>query len=94
LKEGLTMEEIIISGKVVRIARLVKNITLKELSDMTGINDNYLSKIERGEKGATVSVRNYFRLLRALREVGYTDQQIVAITILAENIDELEEKTV
>jgi len=85
------MEEFRISGKSVRICRLLKNISIKEMSERTGIDDNYLAKIERGVEGAAVSLRNHFRLLRELRELGYTDQQLVAITILVENIEELGE---
>ncbi|MEN3773043.1 helix-turn-helix domain-containing protein [Priestia megaterium] len=81
-----------ITGKLVRIARLIKNVKIIELSEMTGIDDNYLAKIERGVEGTTISRLNHFRLVRALQELGYTEQQLVAITALVENIEELEGK--
>lgn len=87
------MEEFKLSGKTVRIARLLKNVQIREVAAMTGIAEDYLSKIERGVKGANVTYRNHFRLLRALREMGYTDVQIVVLTILVENIEEMEGKT-
>jgi len=81
-----------ITGKLVRIARLIKNVKVNELAEMTGIYPNHLAKIERGVEGATITARNHFRLLRALRELGFTEQQLVAITALVENIEELEGK--
>ncbi|MDM8149971.1 helix-turn-helix domain-containing protein [Priestia megaterium] len=88
------MEEFKLSGRTVRIARLLKNVQIKEVAAMTGIAEDYLSKIERGVTGANVTYRNHFRLLRALRELGYTDAQIAVLTILVENIKEKEEQTV
>ncbi|WP_393959111.1 helix-turn-helix domain-containing protein [Priestia megaterium] len=87
------MEEFKLSGKTVRIGRLLKNVQIKELAAMTGIGENYLAKIERGVKGANVTYLNHFRLLRALRELGYTDAQIAVLTVLVENIEEKEEQT-
>lgn len=36
-------------GKNIQIKRTEKNITLKELSKKTGIHEQYLKKIEKGE---------------------------------------------
>ncbi|MYL44400.1 helix-turn-helix domain-containing protein [Virgibacillus halodenitrificans] len=84
MKESFTLH-----GRSIRIARLLKGVSVKELGELTGINPNYVAIIERNE--GTISHRNYFRFLRALRrDLGFTDQQLVAISILVENIEEVE----
>ncbi|PFJ00307.1 hypothetical protein COI84_08860 [Priestia megaterium] len=93
MKEEWILKEFKLSGKTVRIARLLKNVSIKEVAAMTGIGESYLAKIERGVKGANVTYINHFRLLRTLRELGYTDAQIAVLTVLVENIEEKEEQT-
>ena len=45
-----------ILGMNVKKIRLVKNISIKELSEKTGIRENYLKKIEKGEAvGITIT---------------------------------------
>ncbi|MCY7861596.1 hypothetical protein [Bacillus haynesii] len=83
-------QEFKLTGKAIRIARLIKGVKVKEFADNVGLSLDYTSKIEREEAGLTI--RNHFRILRELRELGYTDQQLAAIMILTENIDEMEEQ--
>lgn len=84
------MEDFKLHGKTIRIARLLKGISIKGLGRLTGIDANFIAMMEREE--ASISYRNYWRFLLALREMGYTDQQLIAITILVENIKEKEEE--
>ncbi|GIN62513.1 hypothetical protein J27TS8_25060 [Robertmurraya siralis] len=81
-------EEFKLTGKAIRVARLIKGVRIKEFAEKVGLSLNHCSMIERGEAGLTY--RNYFRMLRELREMGYTDQQLAAIMILTENIEEME----
>lgn len=83
-------EEFKLTGIAVRVARLIKGVSIKDFAENVGLSLNYCSMIERGEAGLTY--RNYFRMLRELREMGYTDQQLAAIMILTENIEEMEVK--
>ncbi|WRP06886.1 hypothetical protein U9J35_01575 [Rossellomorea aquimaris] len=83
------MEEFKITGKAVRVARLIKGVKIKEFAENVGLSLDYTSKIERQEAGLTY--RNHFRILRELQKLGYTDQQLAAIMILTENIKEMEE---
>jgi predicted transcriptional regulator len=83
------MEEFKITGKAVRVARLIKGVKVKEFAENVGLSLDYTSKIEREE--ASLTYRNHFRILRELRKLGYTDQQLAAIMILTENIKEMEE---
>jgi hypothetical protein len=79
-----------LTGKAVRVARLIKGVSIKNFAENVGLTLNYCSMIEREEAGLTH--RNYFRMLRELRKLGYTDQQLAAIMILTENIEEKEVK--
>jgi transcriptional regulator with XRE-family HTH domain len=89
--EGLKkMEEFKITGKTIRIARLLKGVSIKEFAKYVGLSLNYCSMIERGEAGLTH--RNHYRMIREIRKLGYTDQQLAAIMILTENINEVEDK--
>jgi transcriptional regulator with XRE-family HTH domain len=78
-----------LTGKQIRVARLIKGIKIKEFAENVGLSLNHMSMIERGEAGLTH--RNYFRVLRELRKLGYTDNELAAIMILTENIKEREE---
>ncbi|MEA3318911.1 MAG: hypothetical protein U9Q88_02705 [Bacillota bacterium] len=82
-------EQFKLTGKSVRIARLIKGVKIKAFSENVGLSLNHCSRIEREE--LNLSFRNHFRMLRELRNLGYTDQQLVAIMILAENIEEVED---
>lgn len=83
-------KEFKLSGKSIRVARLLKGIKIKQFAENVGLSLNYCSMIEREE--ARLTHRNYFRVLRELRKLGYTDQELAAIMILTENIKEREEK--
>lgn len=86
-----TEEEFQLKGTTVRIARTIKGLSVLELAELTGIGSSMLYQIEQNVKG--ISHRNYYRLLRALRrDLHYTDNQLVAIEILVNNIEEMEEK--
>ena len=51
-----TMKILKILGKNVQKIRQSKNITIKEMSEITGIREKYLKKIEKGEAmGITTS---------------------------------------
>ncbi|MGX1263002.1 transcriptional regulator with XRE-family HTH domain [Rossellomorea marisflavi] len=41
-------------GKRIRLSRRTKDITLKDLSNLTGISINYLSAIEQGKANPTL----------------------------------------
>ena len=51
-------------GKRIRTLRRAKNITQKELANATGIDQSYISKLERGE--VTGTPENLLRIARAL----------------------------
>ncbi|MCP3026902.1 helix-turn-helix domain-containing protein [Halobacillus sp. A5] len=70
-------------GTVIRMARLMRNLSVDEFSKLTGISPNYVAIMEREE--ATISHRNYYRFLRALRrDLKVSDQTIAAFTLIVE----------
>ncbi|MFE3898350.1 MULTISPECIES: helix-turn-helix domain-containing protein [unclassified Priestia] len=75
------MKEFKLRGKVVRMARILKSIKGRELAARTGISYRYLSKIELEERN--VSVRNEFKLIRELRELGISETELLALTLIA-----------
>lgn len=79
------MEEINfkLRGKVVRLGREIKGINAIEFAKIVNIDIRYLSKLER-EK-ASISKLNEIRILRGLRKIGLTDQQIASIQIIIEH---------
>ncbi|MED3817518.1 helix-turn-helix transcriptional regulator [Priestia aryabhattai] len=74
------MKEFKLRGKVVRMARILKSIKGRELADRTGISYRYLSKIELEER--SVSVRNEFKLIREFRELGISEAELLALTLI------------
>lgn len=70
-------------GKVVRLGREIKGINAIEFSKVVNIEPQYLSKLER-EK-ASISKLNEIRILRGLRDIGVTDQQIASIQLIVEH---------
>lgn len=43
-------------GNNVRVARLVRNLSLQELADLSGVSQSMLSKIERNQKTPTIRI--------------------------------------
>ncbi|MED3653992.1 helix-turn-helix transcriptional regulator [Heyndrickxia sporothermodurans] len=70
-------------GKVIRLARLMKNCRPRDFAKMASVDADYLSKIEREVR--SMSRLNEIRLLRALRELGVTDAQLAALQIIVEH---------
>jgi transcriptional regulator with XRE-family HTH domain len=79
------MEEIEfkLRGKVVRLGREIKGINAREFSKIVDIEHRYLSKLER--ETANISKLNEIRILRGLRQIGVTDQQIASIQLIVEH---------
>lgn len=79
------MEEINfrLRGKVVRLGREIKGINALEFSRIVNIEFRYLSKLER--ETANISKLNEIRILRGLRKIGLTDQQIASIQLIVEH---------
>lgn len=69
-------------GKVIRMARLLKGVSIQDFSRLTGIYHNTIAMIEREER--SLSRLNEIRTLRALRELGLTDQLLASLQILVE----------
>lgn len=53
-------------GEVIKDCRESKNITLKDISDVTGIRKDYLEKIEKG-KAPGIKFSHLFAISYALR---------------------------
>ena len=70
-------------GKVVRLGREIKGINAIEFSKVVNIEPRYLSKLER--ETANISKLNEIRILRGLRDIGVTDQQIASIQLIVEH---------
>ena len=51
-------------GDNIQYFRGVRGVSLRELADRSGLRQDYISKIERGER--TVEVDEFFRIARAL----------------------------
>jgi len=58
-------------GQYLRRLRKKKNLSLRQLSDLTGISDSYLSLIEKGKRG--VPRPEYLRRLAEALGVSYDD---------------------
>lgn len=77
-------ETFILRGKVIRQARLLKNVSITDFSELTGISTNYLAMMEREER-KTISHRNKFKILRALRrDLKVSDEVLTALTLIVE----------
>ncbi|PFG03030.1 hypothetical protein [Bacillus sp. es.036] len=86
----MEQNEFKLSGATVRVARLLKGVSATEFAKNVGLSLNHFTQLEREVAGITF--RNHFRILRELRKLGYTDQQLAAILILTENIEGVEVK--
>lgn len=51
-------------GKVLRAARLEKNLSQEELADLASLHFTYVSSVERGERN--ISIENIAKLSKAL----------------------------
>lgn len=76
------MNDFSLSGKVIRMARLMVDMSIVKLSEKTGIYHNTIAMIERGERG--ISKRNEFRIIRELRRSGVSDEQLVSLQLITE----------
>ncbi|MGD6959762.1 hypothetical protein ACQCWA_19440 [Rossellomorea aquimaris] len=70
-------------GKVIRMARQMKDIRPRDFSKIVDIETDYLCKIEREQR--SLSRLNEIRILRGLRKLGVTDAQICAIQLIVEH---------
>ncbi|MGG1632349.1 helix-turn-helix domain-containing protein [Rossellomorea sp. NRS-1567] len=70
-------------GKVIRMARQMKNLSIQELAEITGIYHNTIAMIEREERG--LSRLNEIRILRGLRQYKVTDIQLASIQLIVEH---------
>lgn len=79
------MEEVEFSlrGKIVRMARQMKDVKPSVLANLAGIDTEYLMKMEREVR--SISRLNEIRLIRALRGIGVTDAQLVALQLIIEH---------
>ncbi|MBY0092601.1 helix-turn-helix transcriptional regulator [Priestia aryabhattai] len=75
-------DEFKLRGKVIQMARNLKDISAKELAKGADISSRYLSQLEREVR--SISKLNEIRLLRELRKIGITHSQLVAITLIIE----------
>lgn len=53
-------------GQNIRIAREERNITIKELSEKTGIRAEYLKKIENGE-AVRIKISKLYQIAQAMK---------------------------
>ncbi|GAB6169088.1 hypothetical protein JCM1393_15480 [Clostridium carnis] len=65
-------------GKYIKQIRCNKNITLKELSELTGVSESYLSRIENGVK--TNPTTSVIERIQEVLGVDILDRKIVFIT--------------
>lgn len=79
------MEEINfkLRGKVIRMARQMKNVRPREFAQIVNIDADYLCKIEREQR--SISRLNELRILRGLRHLGIADVQLVSIQLIVEH---------
>lgn len=79
------MEEIEfkLRGKIIRMARQMKGVSIQEFAELTGIYHNTIAMIEREERG--LSRLNEIRIIRGLRRIGVTDPQIASIQLIVEH---------
>ncbi len=61
-------------GRAIRARRAERGLTLRELSDLTGISYSYLAEIERGTSGKRVASGRLFEIARAL---GMSPSQLI-----------------
>lgn len=77
-------------GKAIRMGRLLKDTSIQEFAELTGISANYIAMMEREE--CSISVRNHIRFVRTLRkELKLTEAQIVALQLFVEH-EEMEKE--
>lgn len=70
-------------GKVVRMARLLKDVSIQEFSKLTGIHHNTIAMIEREER--SISRLNEIRMVRELKKLGITDAQLASLQLIVEH---------
>lgn len=70
-------------GKVIRMARNLKGVSIREFAEVTRIYHNTIARIEREERG--ISPLYEIRLLRGLKEIGLSDAQIWAMQKIVEH---------
>jgi transcriptional regulator with XRE-family HTH domain len=70
-------------GKVIRMARQMKNVSIQAFAEITGIHHNTIAMIEREERG--LSRLNEIRILRGLRQHKVTDVQLASIQLIVEH---------
>ncbi|PVE62900.1 helix-turn-helix domain-containing protein [Priestia megaterium] len=75
-------DEFKLRGKVIQMARNLKDVSAKDLAKRAGISNRHLSKLER--EVHSISKLSEIRLLRELRKVGVTNSQLVGITLIVE----------
>jgi transcriptional regulator with XRE-family HTH domain len=67
-----------IRGKTIKLLRIIKNITLRDMEEATGISIATLSAMENETR--SVSIRNQLRLTRyLLEEIGYTPDEVLVL---------------
>ncbi|QXE01733.1 helix-turn-helix domain-containing protein [Terribacillus sp. DMT04] len=75
----------VLKGQAVKVARYLKGMKLNDFAKKVGIDPDYLSKIENGERG--ISERNQGLLLRGLiYKLKLSYEEIAAIHILVEYV--------
>ncbi|OHR72165.1 hypothetical protein HMPREF3291_22460 [Bacillus sp. HMSC76G11] len=70
-------------GKVIRMARQMKNVRPRDFAKTIDIEPDYLCKIEREQR--SLSRLNEIRILRGLRQLGITDVQLASIQLIVEH---------
>lgn len=87
IKGGRKVENdtFVLKGEVVKVARHLKGIKLNDFAKKVGIDPDYLSKIENGDRG--ISERNQGLLLRGLiYKLNLSYEEIAAIHILVDYV--------
>ncbi|NLP51283.1 helix-turn-helix transcriptional regulator [Bacillus sp. RO1] len=79
------MKDFKLRGKTIRHIRMLHGLSATKLGELADIDRNFLTQIEREIR--TMSYKNHFRILRALRELGVSDSHVIAITLLIEDYE-------
>ncbi|MFH0348554.1 helix-turn-helix domain-containing protein [Bacillus sp. SW14] len=82
---ALTMDSnVVIRGKTIKVLRTIKNQTLTDMREATGLNISMLSAMENEKR--SLSARNQIKLSRYLvRDLGYTADEIIVIQAFINN---------
>ncbi|MFD0085091.1 hypothetical protein [Priestia megaterium] len=70
--------KMVIRGKTIKLLRIIKDTTLKQMEEVTGINIAILSSMEN-EKNSVSSVKQLRITKFLINELGYTPDEIVVL---------------